>query len=203
MTGKTHILGGLEFGCLGAIAASVAVPELTTIQVGSFIMGSTVGALIPDIDHPNSVISRQVPVISGLYRVIAALDKGICKFLRREYRMGHRGITHSLVPIGLLLGLLLYFGRGAQIFELLLGLLVGCISHVVFDMLNPSGVPILLPFSDKRFRLVPKRLAIPTKNIVRKKGMANQAWKENAFAVVTLLLDAGLLFVILKGGLKL
>lgn len=203
MTGKTHMLGGLEFGCMGAIIASVAVPELTTIQAGSFIMGSTVGALIPDIDHPNSVISRQVPVISGLYRMVAVVDKGICKLLGQNYRMGHRGITHSLVPIGALLALLFFFGRELQIFELLLGLLVGCISHVVFDMLNPSGVPILLPFSDRRFRLVPKRLAIPTKNIVRKKGMANQAWKENAFAFITLLLDAGLLFIILKGGLKL
>lgn len=196
MTGKTHMLGGIAFGAAGALVATTAFPEaVSNVQAGVFIMGSAVGALIPDIDHPSSVISRKVPLVSMLYKMVAAVDKLICKLLGINYVMGHRGITHSIVPITALLGLLLFFGKELQLYMLLLGLIVGCYSHVAFDMLNPSGVPILLPFSKKRFRFLPKKLAIPTKSLADKKA----AWKESAFAALVLVLDAVLIYILLKG----
>lgn len=196
MTGKTHMLGGIAFGAAGAVIANIVLPEtLPNAQAGVLIMGSAVGALIPDIDHPSSIISRKIPLISILYRMVAFVDKCIAKIFNAKYSMGHRGITHSLIPTTILLALLLVFGKDLQVFLLLLGLIIGCYSHIVFDMLNPSGVPIFLPFSRKRVRLIPKQLAIPTKNVSDK----SNAWKENAFAVLTLVIDAVLIFILMKG----
>ena len=45
----------------------------------------------------------------------------------------------------------------------LFGLSVGILSHLVMDMLNPTGVPLLLPLSKHKFRLLPKKLCIKTK----------------------------------------
>lgn len=196
MTGKTHMLGGIAFGATSALIAKTVAPDIiSNVQLGAIVMGSTVGSLIPDIDHPSSLISRKIPPVAFLYRIVAAIDKLVAKLLHSSYSMGHRGITHSMIPVTTLLALLCFFGNQLQIFYLLFGLLIGCYSHIAFDMLNPSGVPILLPISKKRFRLIPKKIAIPTKNVADKK----KAWKENLFAILVLVIDAALIYILMKG----
>lgn len=180
MTGKTHALGGLLFGA----GASVAI-SANPVTAGTLMMASTVGALIPDIDHPSSIISRKIPILSWCYQGIALIDKGISKLFKKKYIAGHRGITHSIILYLFLAVLIAALCNNPQLFLLLEGIMLGAISHIVFDMFNPSGVPILLPFSWHKWRLVPKKIAIPTKNFT-KKG----AWKENLFAIVVLIIDA-------------
>ncbi len=51
----------------------------------------------------------------------------------------HRGITHSLLFAG-------------AMFLVNRGLGVGCLCHLLFDALNPSGVPLFWPFK-KRIRI--------------------------------------------------
>lgn len=81
-------------------------------------------ALLPDIDITNSPIGRLLPQLSR----------------RIGRRYAHRSITHSL-PI-----LALISAAGSILgFDASLALAVGYMSHIILDMLNPSGVPLLYP----------------------------------------------------------
>ena len=92
-----------------------------------------VGALLPDIDHPKSMLGRRVaPVsllVSGLF--------------------GHRGMTHSLLlPILAVVGCLYGWGH---VPAWMLALAAGYLSHLLADWLTPSGVPLCWPLRT-RFR---------------------------------------------------
>ena len=63
----------------------------------------------------------------------------------------HRGFTHTLAFALLSGALVLVFGRSspqAQFYALLASLSV--LTHLLVDSLNPSGVPLWMPFSKKR-----------------------------------------------------
>ena len=76
MEGKTHVLGG---ALAGIACVAMFSPEssgaMLTIGAGMF------GSLVPDLDHPGSVLGREAPLISS----------GITLFL------GHRGPMHSIL----------------------------------------------------------------------------------------------------------
>ena len=83
MLGKTHLLYG-------------AVTGLAIGNGDLKILGLTMlGSIISDIDHPNSLIGRKIPIIPNL--------------------LPHRGPTHSLIFIGVSLLLNLYFGIGVAV----------------------------------------------------------------------------------------
>ena len=84
------------------------------------------GALLPDIDHPQSWVGRRTrPVSTAL---AAAL--------------GHRGITHSALAVVFLVVLLLHGGfRQASV----TALAVGYLSHLAADMLTPRGLRLAWP----------------------------------------------------------
>lgn len=90
------------------------------------------GALLPDIDHPQSWLGRRLPFLS---RPIAAI-------------FGHRGITHSLLAVALGVWLLGSESGGVWISALA----VGYLSHLAADGLTPQGVPLLWP-NHHRFSL--------------------------------------------------
>lgn len=95
------------------------------------------GSLLPDIDHPYSLLGRHVPFISKpLYR-----------------HFGHRSLTHSLCFIFALVLIISLFGF--EIFAFGLG--VGMLSHVLLDLFWPgsSGVAFLYPFYKRRIDLMP------------------------------------------------
>ena len=84
------------------------------------------GALLPDIDHPQSWVGRRTrPVSTAL---AAAL--------------GHRGITHSALAVAFLVVLLLHGGlRQSSV----AALAVGYLSHLAADMLTPRGLRLAWP----------------------------------------------------------
>lgn len=86
-----------------------------------------VGALLPDLDHPQSALGRRVPFVSvPLARLV-----------------GHRGVTHSLLAtLAVAAALWRWSGQGADVIA---PLCVGYLSHLGGDMLTPSGVPLLWP----------------------------------------------------------
>ena len=94
-------------------------------------IGATIGALIPDIDHVNSKISHHLKPLSKLINLLG---------------IKHRGLTHSILGV-LIFGFLTkklvainWITAG-----LYYSLLLGYISHLVADMFNPSGIPLLFP----------------------------------------------------------
>lgn len=144
MNGKTHKIGGV---CAGIIATSMLIEapySFEKILIGGILIGgSIVGSLMPDIDLPSSTVGQKVKPISYL----------INQFF------GHRGITHTpILHIICSIFLLLLGGSLTGILRLIylsfvIGLFVGGISHIVLDSMTVKGLPLLYPFSKKKYRI--------------------------------------------------
>jgi inner membrane protein len=81
-------------------------------------------ALLPDIDITSSPFGRIFSPVS--------------KHLSKHY--AHRSITHSLLALILISISGIFFGVQTAV-----SLLIGYLSHLILDMLNPSGVPLIYP----------------------------------------------------------
>ena len=122
MLWQTHVT-------IGAITGALYAGQGREIFIAAGL--SAVGALIPDIDTPNSKLGN-----------ITVVSKGINSIF------GHRGAMHSLV--GCIFILLLLSAVIPKALLLYIGL--GYLSHLFADMLNPSGIPLLWPVKT-RFRI--------------------------------------------------
>ena len=130
MNGKTHFFIGLCVGVGTSIYTDVPANEaviLTTI--------ASISAILPDVDHPNALINKLLPIKLSLI-------------------FGHRGFTHSLVALLLLVVGCVYINMPVMYTAMIAG---GYGSHIIADMLTIAGVPVLWPI---RFRwsLSPMRL---------------------------------------------
>lgn len=132
MTGRTHLVGGIVLGII--VARLIQLPnDITTLLIWYGSCG--LGGLLCDIDHPNSLINKytlEIPyVLTG--------------------RMKHRTFTHSILfsVISLIITLLL-----TQNMVITIGLFVGIWSHLLLDMLNPTGVPYLYPFNSHKYSIM-------------------------------------------------
>lgn len=107
-------------------------PPLAHGNWGHIVIGGILTCLIPDIDHPKSLLGQRLKWFSI---PIAKL-------------FGHRGITHSFLAIAgcsMLLSSELLLRTIIPI-EFIHAMIVGYISHVVADMLTPAGIPLLWPY---------------------------------------------------------
>lgn len=231
MVGQTHIEGGVLFG-IGASALLVPfIPETSAISPvlasGLIISVSGISALINDIDAPNSKGSRTFPFLAIPYRISAWIVKknakrklkSKSKEKRAEARealevVDHRGITHFLTTWALiLLPILLFCDFPSYLGFALLGVVLGGLSHIFLDSLNPSGTAWLAPFTFKRFHLLPKKLRIPTSKQVRtlisiplprlpflprRLRLRFATGKEGIFAIALFILDIYLLYLLFK-----
>jgi inner membrane protein len=164
MLGKSHLLIGLAAGVVfdsythvsGApLTGPGPVPVSLLISKAVYYFSVGFGALLPDIDNAQSTIGRRFGWISKEIQHIA----------------GHRTIFHSL--LGLVIGSLLAIGLEQLVSYLLvlrgftlptgvvssshlifIGVLFGCIAHILADALTTGGVPLLWP-SHKRYGFPP------------------------------------------------
>lgn len=144
----THVIGGITFGVLANYYVLQELPlvEQSSKQLlltASFLSGSVLGSLMPDIDHRQSFIGKRLKPVSYLASLTA----------------GHRGATHSPFIIMLIAALLSLLARYLtndiqQTFLLVLiaGFTVGALSHVFLDSLTKGGVPLFYPFSSEHYR---------------------------------------------------
>lgn len=80
MQGKTHRYGGLALGAVASLATVGSIKGIDTVFfMGAFLTGSTLGSLIPDLDHRHSELSKKV-------KPLGVLVSSVCK---------HRGFTHT------------------------------------------------------------------------------------------------------------
>ncbi|MDN3384449.1 metal-dependent hydrolase [Pseudoalteromonas sp. APC 3358] len=92
-----------------------------------------IGASLNDLDHPGSFIGKRLKFIS----------------MPISFVFGHRGITHSIIPLVLIL---LVYGQSAPYW--LLWLCFGYAMHLVGDYLTDSGIPLCYPITNKRFKFL-------------------------------------------------
>jgi inner membrane protein len=146
MMKRSHAIIGAAAGV--AVAKSTGGPLLA----GGVI--SCLAALLPDLDHPRSVVGQLLP--------------------RWWHRLtpGHRGPTHSLAWCAAL-ALLGYYVQSLVVDGqtgplLALALLAGALSHVLADGLTVAGVPLFWPLR-RRHVVFLGVLAFPT-----------HSWRETA-----------------------
>ena len=125
MTGATHAALAFASGMLAGC------PKTTLVLLAG-------GALLPDIDHPQSVVGRiLLPVSIPLHN-----------------RFGHRGVVHSFWVWSIVAVLGAFFGVSA------VG--IGAILHIIADCATLSGVRAMTPFSSKVFVLFKREWRIRT-----------------------------------------
>lgn len=127
MTGKTHL--AFDVMTASTIAITIYNPDTMALAIPiSFIGGSIIGCLLPDIDDPESIIGRCMILISF------ALKKLI----------GHRTYTHDPVCMGIIFAVLTYMFFGTSPFWI--GLMIGYAGHLLLDSTNYIGIPICYVF---------------------------------------------------------
>lgn len=144
MNGKTHILGGLLAASFLSVQADIFTPkelisidEHSVVCFGVYLSCSVVGALMLDIDKKGTKASNCCKTVSFFSRLL----------------FSHRGFTHSflaLILVGVLLFPLTFCPIGSACF---LGTIVGYLSHILLDMMNPGKVPLFFPFK-RRFSIL-------------------------------------------------
>ena len=162
MMGKTHRLGGVLVG-LGMLSV---VPQDPVVIAGSLAC-SVVGSLFPDLDHKNSTISKKAGVVGGITSAVFT----------------HRGIMHApLIYTLIYLAAMTVAELPYSVF--LTSWYFGVLSHLLFDMFNPGGIPLLFPLSKKKFRII---------------GLSTGGVGEAVFRAVMMFSCVGFAFYILLG----
>jgi len=135
MMGRTHFAFGLAL--IGA-GADFGAYDLTP----GLVAAAAFGSLLPDIDHPGSVIGRSLFFVSWPLATVVR----------------HRGPIHSFAAAGgfallLLAGIVAVCGGWPPpgTGGILAAMVLGYLSHLFLDAWNPAGVPLLYP-RRKRFR---------------------------------------------------
>ncbi len=142
MNGNCHFIFGAALGTAFAMNVDkieTTFPHLTNSPETAtlFVLGGLIGGIFPDIDNPASYIGKlTVPVSS----VIGTFGE-----LAGKTGPNHRGILHE--PLVYIAGLILSY----MFCPSLVGLFLGCISHLYLDMFTPAGIPVF--FGAKHFRI--------------------------------------------------
>ena len=128
MTAANHIVGGVAI-----TGISCSFWDVNIFADVSYLTVVIFTSLLPDIDHPKSIMGR--------------VFFPIAKWLDKNY--GHRTITHSLtlfLPLLLLCRLAggLFMGEESSSYLLIFGF--AYLSHLILDMLTVHGVPLFYPF---------------------------------------------------------
>jgi len=141
MTSETHAMCGI----LSTYIVSKAIGYTNTDEILTLCIGGFIGGILPDIDMPNSMICKLLPVVDKVWHktreVLNCFNDGTL-FRAIGRSMGHRGITHTvffcMLPYFFLLIHPLLVG----------GMIIGCFSHLLADI--PSKKPIR-PFYPFKF----------------------------------------------------
>lgn len=135
MTAQGHLLFSVT--CTLIAHKLQLTPALADASLWQTIPAALASALLPDLDHPKSVLGQRLPWIS--------------KPLSRLF--GHRGFTHSLLAVvAAVWGLNQSLPPGTLPVGVKDALIVGYLSHLLGDWLTPAGIPLFWPIK-RRFRL--------------------------------------------------
>lgn len=139
MEAETHLAGGLLAGATLLVAYAnkdFGIGDIAILPSLGYVTASMAGSLFPDIDIHTSTIGRKAGFISVLI----------------EWICGHRLLFHAFA-----LYILIYYGVSLQFRSLetyMFAFLFGVSSHLVLDLFNKKGVPLLFPLSTKHFYIV-------------------------------------------------
>lgn len=213
MLGKTHLYTGLATAMLAerssalinalAVAQSngatqkmvmAALFDSSTLSIGPLTIPSLLliygavglGALLPDLDEPNSLAANLPRLLSGglkrhlgkrgLEGVLSVLIQlallplnALNRLLAAGVRLlagGHRAATHRLTTAVLIAIVTSLFGWLIGLPSLGFWICLGYTSHLALDMMTLSGLAVWEPFSTKKWHLLPPLMRIRTGSMV-------------------------------------
>jgi inner membrane protein len=153
MTYKTHF----NFGILLSLLFLTRFYKVSHLNISTdiiiFIIIGGVLALIPDADHSNSKINKicapsiyililfYLVYVKHIYILLATLIWAVIAIMGK-----HRYFTHCI--IGLLVFTIPFIGS-----QYLTPVFVGYTSHLIADLFTDRGLPLLYPFTNKKFKL--------------------------------------------------
>lgn len=139
MNATDHQISSFSIAAAGLVWSQNA--SMSHFLTGAVVLGATtVGALLPDVDHPNSVISKKLGI--PIYKLF-----------------NHRGITHSLLGWSLFTFGMYMLGNyffGYTTFKqplthvsfcIYMGLSLGYFLHLLEDSWSRAGIRWLAPFT--------------------------------------------------------
>ena len=125
MTAPNHITGGIVFTGLFCSFFSINI-----FANPIFITTTIIGSLLPDIDHTKSWIGKSVYPIA--------------KWLSKNY--GHRTITHSIFFLIIITFISMFIENNFRAdYSISCILFFSILSHLIFDMVTISGIPLFYP----------------------------------------------------------
>lgn len=158
MTGKTHIAIGVAAGL--TMAYGKPVNEQLII-----ITASSLGSLIPDLDHPKSKLNQKLLFLKNeLYRIIffvtiasiflyLYMDKqntifALLSFISLFIGIStHRGFTHSIMGFLIFIYIIKNITTQYGLDSLYKSISLGYLLHLVADFLTPKGIKLFYPLN--------------------------------------------------------
>ena len=175
MLGHSHVViatatwGALWWRPLSLALAggpTIAAPEaLLPADFPPFVaslLAVSVGALLPDIDHPRALLAQWKPAGRGgpfgLWRLVRPL---LLPSLVVREALGHRGALHSILAGAAICAAVEYAAILLSAPGLGRALGWGYAAHLAADMLTRRGVPLLWPFTRRRISF-PRPITVRT-----------------------------------------
>lgn len=147
MLGKTHSI----FGAVCALGVLVATKQSDPVTAGICIACASVGALTPDLDHPQATLSQKNIIFGAASRVMSGVSSHrrfwhtipacllFSAFFFAVMVLVGGAVSSMLEPKIEIPSLMPYYINAAIYF------FIGALSHLIADALNPQGAPLLWP----------------------------------------------------------
>jgi inner membrane protein len=141
MTGRTHDL--ISFASLLTITSIYPPESLNLTTTVACLMGSVVGALVPDMDQATNRLWDMLPAGNFVGRVF------------RHLMLQHRTISHSIIGAFIFYKILDIFipkllnPDYVNSSIVIVSLMIGYVSHLIADSLTKEGVPLFFPLQFK------------------------------------------------------
>lgn len=150
MRGYTHILGGIAAG----LALATAVGHTPTL-----VLAAGFGGLVPDWDHPHSLIGRWIPWPAVSHSRGPQIPPEVGRW-GWPHPIWHRHQAHSIIGAALASGIvwgilagLLTIIHGPHMSDWVgIGVFLGALSHLFLDAFNNTPQWWLWPMSRRGFR---------------------------------------------------
>jgi inner membrane protein len=166
-------------GTMVITAPSVALGHDMPPPVTS-LLAVSLGALLPDIDHPQALLAQWKPAGKGgplgMWRLFRPLV--LPSVMARE-TLGHRGALHSLAAALVVCTAAEFLAQAAGAPGFGTTLAWGYAAHLLADMATRRGIPLLWP-------LTRRRVALPRPVTVRTGGFGEALYLAATGAVAAL-----------------
>lgn len=129
-----------------------AEPTYQPATLAAVLVGSSLAALLPDIDQPASLIWDKIPFAGHAAGEVV-----------EKATFGHRNLTHSLLGFAIVGGLLYWLLSGfpsywgINIHILYISMMLSYAIHLLADSFTVQGIPLLWPWH-QNFGIPPKPL---------------------------------------------